>query len=81
MGKGLPRSLARSDKFEKAAVIDALSGLSGAANNTLENVTDVATSGGNTYADSAINAKLALIRNNFLDLQSKINELIAALKA
>lgn len=48
----------------------------GAANNTLEAIADLATAGGNTYTDAAVNAKLLAIRNNFADLAAKVNALI-----
>lgn len=45
----------------------------GTGNTTLADVGTVSTSGGNTYADSAINAKLAIIEDNFADLAATIN--------
>lgn len=81
MGKGLPRSIARRLSSRQVAAIAALTGTVGTANDALQEVTAVATSGGNTYADSAINAKLTIINNNFADIQAKLNALIDALKA
>ena len=52
----------------------------GTANDTLEAMADLATDGGNTYADADVNAVLAKIRNNFADLAAKVNEIIAVLK-
>ena len=52
----------------------------GTANTTLEAMADLATDGGNTYADADVNAVLAKIRNNFADLAAKVNEIIAVLK-
>lgn len=49
----------------------------GTASNTLAALADIATSGGNTYADSAVNAKLAIIKNALASLAAKVN-LVAA---
>jgi len=48
----------------------------GTANDTLEAMADLATSGGNTYSDADVNAVLAKIRNNFADLAAKVNALV-----
>jgi hypothetical protein len=52
----------------------------GTANDTLEAMADLATAGGNTYTDAAVNAVLAKIRNNFADLAAKVNALAAMTK-
>lgn len=44
----------------------------GTADDTLEAMADLATSGGNTYTDAAVNAVLAKIRNNFADLAAQL---------
>lgn len=52
----------------------------GTANDTLEAMADLATAGGNTYTDAAVNAVIAKIRNNFADLAAKVNALAAMTK-
>lgn len=53
------------------------------ANDTMTAVADIAlaTAGGNTYTDAAVNAAvntaIATIENNFADLQTKCNQLVA----
>ncbi len=55
------------------------------ANDTMTAVADIALSTTNTYTDAAVNAAvntaIASIENNFADLQTKVNAIIAALKA
>jgi hypothetical protein len=87
MGKGLPRSMAKSGvaggtKAGRDAIdaIAALTGTLGTANDAMEAVTALSTAGGNTYTDAAVNAKLTIITNNFADVQAKLNAVIAALK-
>lgn len=87
MGKGLPRSLARSSRFTDFDSIAALGGtITGAtANDTMTAVADIALSTSNTYTDaavnSAVNTAIASIENNLADLQAKVNEILAALQA
>lgn len=87
MGKGLPRSLARSSRFTDTDAIAALGGtITGAtANDTMTAVADIALSTTNTYTDAAVNAAvntaIASIENNLADLQAKVNAIIAALQA
>lgn len=87
MGKGLPRSLARSSRFTDTDAIAALGGtITGAtANDTMTAVADIALSTSNTYTDAAVNAAvntaIASIENNFADLQAKVNEILAALQS
>lgn len=49
---------------------------SGTADGTIEALADLATAGGNTYTDAAVNAKLAILRNWAADFAAKINALI-----
>ena len=87
MGKGLPRSLARSSRFTDTDAVAALGGtITGAtANDTMTAVADIALSTSNTYTDAAVNAAvntaIASIENNFADLQAKVNEILAALQS
>ena len=55
----------------QAALTDNTAGT--AADGTIAAITDLSTSGGNTYADSAVNAKLALVRDAVTELSTKIN--------
>lgn len=54
----------------------------GSANNTVEAMADIATAGDATpsaaQVDTAVNAVLAKIRNNFADVAAKVNEVLAA---
>ena len=52
----------------------------GTADGTLEACADLATAGGNTYTDAAVNAKLAILRNWAADLSLQVNEIIRSLK-
>lgn len=53
----------------------------GTANDTVEAVGTMATAGGNTYTDAAVNTKLAAIANNFADLTAKINAIRTDLRS
>ena len=75
-----------ADKTEIAALVALGGTITGAtANDTMTAVADIALSTGNTYTDAAVNAAvntaIASIENNFADLQTKVNALIAALQA
>lgn len=50
----------------------------GTADGTIEACTDLATAGGNTYTDAAVNAKIAILRNWAADFAAKINSLARA---
>lgn len=52
-----------------------------AADGTLVEVTDLATAGGNTYTDAAVNAKFDLVNNNMKDIAVKMNALLVELRA
>lgn len=63
------------------SVNDALVPAANVAASAFTAVTDISTSGGNTYSDAAINAKIALINSAITTVQTTLNAEIAALKA
>lgn len=73
-------------KTEIAALVALGGTITGAtANDTMTAVADIALSTSDTYTDAAVNAAVnaavASIEDNFADLQTKVNAIIAALKA
>lgn len=65
----------------QAAVVAALGGsMTGTTDGNMADVTDLATAGGNTYSDAAVNAKIALVNTNFKELQTTVNAILTALK-
>src|SRR4051812_46094329 len=66
----------------KAAAVAALTGtLTGSVDGAIADVSAVSTSGGNTYADSAINTAITSINLQHKEIQTTLNAVIAALKA
>lgn len=62
-----------------AALTDSTNGA--AVDGTVSEVTALATSGGNTYSDASVNAKLVLVNNANKELVTQLNTILAALKA
>lgn len=61
-----------------AALTDSTNG--GAVDGTVAEVTDLATAGGNTYTDAAVNAKFDIVNDNFKEVTVELNLILAALK-
>lgn len=83
MGKGLPRSLARSSRFTDTDAIAALTGSPGTANDAMTAVSAATAASTDTSAASltSTNTAITAINNNFADLQAKVNAIIAALQS
>lgn len=63
------------------ATVAALAGtLTGSVDGTLADVAAVATAGGNTYADSAINTAITSVNLQLKELQTKVNAIITGLQ-
>lgn len=64
-----------------AAIADLGGTLTGTNDGSLADVAHVATSGGNTYSDAAVNAALDAVNGNAKELQAKVNAILAALRS
>jgi hypothetical protein len=66
------------DMVSTVAITALTDSTAGVVSNTLAALTDLATAGGNTYSDAAVNAKIAIIRNALATLAAKVNEALTA---
>lgn len=71
-----------SETFSQAAAVANLLGtLTGTVDGTMNDIAAVATAGGNTYADAAINTAITAINVQLKELQTKLNALLTAQRA
>jgi hypothetical protein len=88
MGLGMPAAQAKyladgivfGDSPVGAAVADIAGTLTGTTDGTMVDIAAVATAGGNTYADSAINTAITAINLQNKELLVKVNALLAQLR-
>lgn len=68
--------------FQQAAAVLNLAGtLTGTVDGTIVDIAPVATAGGNTYADAAINTAITSINVQHKELQTTLNALLTGLRA